>query len=257
MILEIGHAERIGRFQTAAHFAYHSLRKMIITGELGGGVRLNQDELAARFELSRMPIRQAIQRLESEGLVTIRPSRGAIVTSLGSASILELFEIRSVLEGLAFRLAIPKIGTGQIVKLERQIRALEVAQPDVGRWLRLHEQFHQSLCEYSGRPRLTEQIRFARQAVTPYVRLYLATHEGAEIEGFEHRGLLDAIVAGDPAEGERTMREHIMSVAREVAELRSRSSNRSENTDNRNGKKFVPVTKGKRQDSRAHTNRNT
>jgi DNA-binding GntR family transcriptional regulator len=212
------------RFQTAAQFAYLHLRGMIIGGELPGGSRLNQEELAARLELSRMPIRQAIERLESEGLVTIRRSRGAVVTSLDAAGILELFEIRSVLEGLAFKFAVSAIDAQETENLERQVHALELAQSDVTNWLVLHERFHNSLCQYAARPRLAEQIRLARLAVTPYIRLYLATHDDAELSGFKHGDLLDAARGGDPVVCERIMREHIMSVAHEVAKLGSNSS---------------------------------
>ena len=227
MIPNLDKPQLTGRFQTAAQFAYLHLRAMIIGGELPGGSRLNQEELASRLELSRMPIRQAIERLESEGLVTIRRSRGAVVTSLDTAGILEQFEIRGVLEGLAFKLAISAIDTKETDKLERQVHALELAQSDVTNWLVLHEQFHNSLCQYARRPRLVEQIRLARLAVTPYIRLYLATHENAELVGFEHRDLLNAARGGDPLNCERIMREHIMSVAHEVAKLGSHSLKRS------------------------------
>jgi DNA-binding GntR family transcriptional regulator len=225
MIPALDEPELVSRFQTAAQFAYLHLRAMVITGELPGGSRLNQEELATRLGLSRMPIRQAIERLESEGLVTIRRSRGAIVTSLDAAGILELFEIRSALEGLAFRFAIAAIEPGELDQLERKVRALERAQPNVTRWLVLHDEFHDLLCQRAGRPRLTEQIRLARLAVTPYLRLYLATHEDAELRGFEHGDLLAAARGGDPLYCEQIMREHIMSVAQEVAKVGSGSSN--------------------------------
>src|SRR5579871_541757 len=101
--------QRPERFTTAEEFAHERLRELILTGELAGGTRLQQAELAARLGISRMPVRQAILRLESEGLVIQRPNRGAFVTLLGPEGILELFEMRSVLEGLALRLAVPQM----------------------------------------------------------------------------------------------------------------------------------------------------
>ena len=83
-------------FQTAEEYAYQSLRGLILTGKLLGGTRLNQDELARRLNISRTPIRQAVLRLENEGLVVNRPNRGAVVTTLGPDAMLELFEMNTL-----------------------------------------------------------------------------------------------------------------------------------------------------------------
>ena len=109
MIYDPKLAEPPTRFQTAEEHAYRYLRNLILTGVFLGGAKLNQDELASKLAVSRMPIRQAIRLIESEGLVVSRPNRGAVVTALGPDAILELFEMRSVLEGLALRLATPRI----------------------------------------------------------------------------------------------------------------------------------------------------
>jgi DNA-binding GntR family transcriptional regulator len=212
-------AEAPPRFQTAEEHAYQYLRDLILAGRLPGGTRLNQDEMAKRLNMSRMPVRQAVLRLESEGLVVNRPNRGAVVTTLGPAAMLELFEMRSVLEGLAFSLAVPNIDSQGRKELQRRADALERVRQDASRWLRLHDEFHTTLCEYARRPALSAQIRKLHHSVTPYLRLYLSTDKAWEMPGFEHRELIDAIDKGDAAAAERRMREHVMSAAHGVVEF--------------------------------------
>jgi DNA-binding GntR family transcriptional regulator len=192
---------------------------LILTGKLPGGERLNQDELASRLGVSRMPIRQAIRRLESDGLVVSRPNRGAVVTALGPEAILELFEMRSVLEGLALRIAVTRMTPADLKSIEESVAALERTKLQAARWFALHDALHDFLCSLSGRPKLAGQAAQLRVAVTPYIRLYVSTHSSAEMPGFEHLELLDIIRKGKPAACEAAMREHVMSAAAGVVEF--------------------------------------
>jgi len=212
-------AEAAPGFQTAEEYAYQSLRGLILAGKLVGGARLNQDDLAKRLNVSRTPIRQAVLRLENEGLVVNRPNRGATVTTLGPAAMLELFEMRSVLEGLAFALALPNIDARAIDEIEKRLDTLERAHANISRWVQLHDDFHGLLFQYARRPRLAAQVRRLRQSVAPYLRLYLSTKKIAEMPGNEHRSLINAIKMGDPAAAERMMRDHVMQAARGVVEF--------------------------------------
>jgi DNA-binding GntR family transcriptional regulator len=212
-------AEPAPGFQTAEEYAYRSLRGLILAGKLQGGERLNQDELAKRLNVSRTPIRQAVLRLENEGLVVNRPNRGATVTTLGPEAMLELFEIRSVLEGLAFSLAVPNIDAKAIDEIQRRVDTLERAHTNITRWVQLHDDFHGLLFQHARRPRLTTEVHRLRQSVAPYLRLYLSTKKIAEMPGNEHRSLIDAIKTGDPAAAERMMREHVMYAGHEVVEF--------------------------------------
>jgi DNA-binding GntR family transcriptional regulator len=207
------------RLQTAEEHAYQYLRNLILAGRLPGGARLNQDDMAKRLNMSRMPVRQAVLRLESEGLVSNRPNRGAVVTTLGPAAMLELFEMRSVLEGLAFSLALPNIDARGLKDLEQRLKTLESVHQDASRWIVAHDDFHSLLCQYARRPALAAQIRKLHHSVTPYLRLYLSTDKAWEMPGFEHRELLEAVHKGDPHAAERKMREHVMSAANGVVEF--------------------------------------
>jgi len=207
------------RFETAEEYAHAQLRELILSGELPGGTKLQQNELADRLGVSRMPVRQAIVRLENEGLVVQRPNRGAFVTLLGPEGILELFEMRSVLEGLALRLAAPQMRAEEQAEIRRLIGVMDSAGGDVSVWIQRHDDLHEFLCACAKRPRLAANARQMRVTVAPYIRVYLNAYESAEMAGFEHHTLLRAIQTKDPAHCEEVMREHILLAAKGVVDF--------------------------------------
>src|SRR5262249_34804866 len=162
------------------------LRERILLGELGGGDRVNLDDIAAALGVSRMPVRDAVRQLGSEGLLTILPRRGVTVTSLSLDDVLELFETRSVLEGLAVRRGVPAIGAAELLQLKAMVSQLEAWNGDPTEYLRLHDEFHEYLGSHCRRPRLLAHIRFFRESVEPYIRLFIKLH-GPEMSGTLHR----------------------------------------------------------------------
>src|SRR5881397_812682 len=101
--------------------AYDHLREEIIAGHLQPGAELAEVALSEQLGVSRGPIREAIGRLAAEGLVTVRPRRGAIVRSLSKDEFLELYQVREALEIMAVRLAVPRLGTDDVAQLEQLI----------------------------------------------------------------------------------------------------------------------------------------
>lgn len=214
------HSDHELPFQTAEEYVYQQLRRQILAGDIAGGTPLNQDEIAARLRVSRTPVRQAFLRLGSDGLITNRPNRHSVVTSLTAHDILQLFEIRAVLEGFAASLATRNLDKRTLKQLESRVAVLESSQATTSRrWVNLHDEFHQVLCTLAGRPLLTESVHAVRQRVVPYLRLYLTANKGAEIRGYEHQTLLDVIATGDPDAADRAMREHVMSAGNAVVEF--------------------------------------
>src|SRR6478672_13616622 len=98
---------------------YDHLRAEILSGRLGPGAELAEVALAEQLGVSRGPIREAIGRLASEGLVTVRPRRGAVVSSLSKEEFLELYQVREALELMAVRLAVPRLGKEDFEELQR------------------------------------------------------------------------------------------------------------------------------------------
>jgi len=206
-------------FETAEQYVYQQIRQEILSGDLPGGTPLNQDEVATRLRVSRTPVRQAFLRLGSDGFITNRPNYGSTVTSLGAQDILELFEIRSVLEGFAASLAVRKVDDRLCRVLRARAETLEQSHASPKRWLDMHNEFHDTLCVLADRPRLQKQVHSLRQRVVPYLRLYLSANKGAEIRGHEHLAIIDVLASRDPAAAEQAMRAHVMSAAKGVVEF--------------------------------------
>ena len=205
------------REMTTQQLACTYLREQILTGKFGVGMRLKTEELAEALGISRMPVRDALQQLHSEGLVEIRPNRGAIVTRLSANEILEMFEIRATLEGLAARHACVNFGSDDLYQLERMRDEMHRSTDDLDLWLKLHDKFHDFVCLRSNRPRLFRQIRTARQAVTPYVRMYISVYHRMEMPRAEHDLLISVAFRGYPDLFEATMRDHVLSAGNGVS----------------------------------------
>jgi DNA-binding GntR family transcriptional regulator len=195
---------------TAQEQAQAYLRDRIITGEIPGGARLKAEELAQRLKISRIPIREALRQLHAEGLVEIRRNYGASVVALNPSDILELFSIRSVLEGLACREAVSRFEKKDLKALDDLLMRMQSKQRDPVTWTERHDRFHHYLCGVAGMPRLSQQITLLWNRTLPYMRLYVTTHHDPEPRGLEHRALLDDILSGDGAHAEVAMRDHIV-----------------------------------------------
>lgn len=195
---------------TAQDHAQAYLRDRIISGEIPGGARLKAEELAQRLKISRIPIREALRHLHAEGLVEIRRNYGASVVALNPSDILELFSIRSVLEGLACREAVSRFEKKDLKALDDLLMRMQSKQRDPVTWIERHDRFHHYLCGVARMPRLSQQITLLWNRTLPYMRLYVTTHNDPEPRGLEHRALLDEILSGDGAHAEAAMRNHIV-----------------------------------------------
>lgn len=165
-----------------------------------------------------MPVREAIRQLDAEGYVTIRPNRGAVVTSRSREEVVELFEIRAALEGLALRLGAGRVSEEILAELELELQRLRALRTDQAAWLERHDDVHDHLCRTSGRLQLEAECRRYRFAVQPYVRLYLKSGRTFEQPGFEHEHLVEALRSRDGERAERMARSHIMANAEAIAE---------------------------------------
>lgn len=201
---------------SAQQKAYHYIREQIMTGQFSGGEKLNPSQISECLDISRMPVREALLQLDAEGLVTIRPNRGAVVTVLTPDEIEELFQMRAVLEGLAVQLAIPHLTPEDFLELESLTMRMYGPHNDNRPWIHLHDQFHDYLCQKSGRRRLFADIRRIRQSVHPYLLLYINVYHSTEMEGMEHQALLDAVRTGNSVLIERMVRDHVLSAGRGV-----------------------------------------
>jgi len=194
---------------TAEEEAYNFLLEGICGGRYRTGDRLIAEDIAKEIGMSRMPVREAFRRLDAQGLVMLRPNRGAIVSGLDIEEMHEVFEMRSALEGLAMRIAVPKIGARQLAALERLLDEMDDYRDESAAWVSHHRKFHEYLCSLSGRPRLLKQICALYSLIEAPMRLWLQHVDKPLSARQEHAVILEAIREGDANKAETVLREHI------------------------------------------------
>lgn len=207
---------------TAEEEAYLYLHKALRLGRYKAGERLIPEDIAAEIGMSRMPVREAFRRLAADGLVTLRPNRGCVVAGLTLDELNEAFEIRSVLEGLAVRLAMPKLTEEHFEEMDRLLLRMERAgEAGSSDWVLRHQEFHAYIYGLSGRPKLIRQIAALHVAIEPYMRIWFDYVEKPLSAREEHQKLLAALKSGDVAGAEREMEDHVLDTASLLAEFAS------------------------------------
>ena len=217
--MTIQRAEPESAAVSAQQQAYWFLRDQIQSGQLAGGARIKPEDIAMRLGISRMPVREAIRQLDTEGLLTIRPNRGAIVTMFSPDSLSELFEMRAVLEGLCARIATAAFDEDAGDELTLLLNRMNRSQGDIDVWIERHDAFHDFICRRANRPRLLAEVRKLRAAVEPYLRLSQTDPVSIGDSARQHQELIDVLLAGDPERAEAVMRLHIDSTAAEFIRL--------------------------------------
>ncbi len=173
-----------------------ALRADISSGKLAPGAVLRQAELAEQFGTSRIPVREALNSLQAEGLVQIEPNRGAYVTTLGADELHELFDLRVLLESDLLRRAVP-------LHTERSLRRLESIQHELDgeteplEWLRLDRAFHDGLYAPSGRTRSLQMVASLRASVERFYLAQLGPEARRPGWNDEHQRLVALVRAGD------------------------------------------------------------
>ena len=202
------------------------LRDDIIRGTIAPGERLRLEELAERFGVSTMPIRQALRTLEAEGIVTALPHRGAQVTRFTPEQILELFEIRATLEQLATSKAVPNLTAQDFEALENVVSEMDAlyleGQFDAAQFAVLNARFHGLIYGRSGRPLLTAQIRDRRVQVQHYLHRYMHLVHDSQILNNEHRLLFNLAHSGRAELAGQAMFQHILGTGEGIARVMRR-----------------------------------
>lgn len=193
------------------------IRDRILQGEFEPGVRIGQELLANMFGTSRIPVRDALRQLESEGLVLLVPNRSARVAKLDVAELAEIYKIRERIEPLALAEAIPRMTDEDVASLERAREEIERTE-DVEGFLRLDREFHLSSYRASGMPRLFELVERFWNTTQHYRRAYtkLVWTQGHWIINAEHRLLTDAIRRRAVADAGEILMLHIRRTRQEL-----------------------------------------
>lgn len=203
----------------AAERAYNTLRAGIIEGVYPPGTRVTEQEIAASAGVSRTPVREALRRLEAEGLLRFVPHQGAFVTSWSDQDAEDIFELRAMLEGYGARLAASKATSENI----RQLRDLaegqcqEAAERSPGyleRIADLNNQFHRHLQQVAASARLRATLATISSA--PLVLQTFRDYDGDDLNrsAHHHMEIVEAIEAGDGDWAESVMHSHVMAARR-------------------------------------------
>jgi len=193
------------------------LREAILSGEIPSGGRLKQLQLAGQLGISRTPLREALMKLEQEGLIEVLPGGGLRTALLNLDEAVELYDVREVLDGLAARLAAQRSTEPGVRELERHLARMEEARDrqDAHRWFVFHVAFHDAIFRASGNSRLQALSAVVRLSIQRFHPVLLTTPNRLADAYREHREIFEAISVHDPESAERLARAHIAN-AKEV-----------------------------------------
>ncbi|MEU8225394.1 GntR family transcriptional regulator [Kribbella sp. NPDC048915] len=188
-----------------------SLRDAIHSGELEPGARVRQETVAAELGVSRIPVREALRQLESEGLVVIVPNSGAKVAVLDFEEYAEIYKMRERLEPLAFGESVGRLTDEQKDDITRLLAELEAETGNAQAYLEADRRFHLACYAGVATPRLLKMIVDFWNTTQRYRRILIATFspDDYELNNFEHRLIAEAALNGSVRRGEDLIRMHI------------------------------------------------
>jgi DNA-binding GntR family transcriptional regulator len=187
------------------------LRDEIISGRLRAGAELHEAALARALGVSRGPVREALGRLASEGLVTIRPHRGAVVRALSNEEFIEAYQVREALEIMAVRLGVPRLTPGDVAAMERLVdeMAHRADAGDVAGFFAANAQFHQYFFDVAGNAMLSDLYRQVRGQIDRHRLRSLELRGDLRRSIDEHRAILWAARSGDVERAANLASEHV------------------------------------------------
>lgn len=208
-------APNLGVAPSASEVISKHLREAIISGHFAEDEPIRQDDIAKIFNVSKIPVREALKRLEAEGLVQFLRNKGAVVTRLSEPELAQIFEVRVLLEVQAIRQAVPKM-TPEHIARARAICDEFIGDDNVSRWSELNWAFHTCLYEAAQRPFQLNLIRSIHDKVERYLRLQMSFAEGKLRADQEHREILQACADRDVDKAAELIEHHIIGVCREL-----------------------------------------
>ncbi len=198
----------ISKTETASTIIARNLRRAIIAGDLRDGEQLRQDQIAKAFNTSRYPVRDALAKLEQQGLVEHIRNRGTFVATLSLKEAQEIFHFRSTLEAEVMRRAVPNI-TPEIIARARTHQDDFASATDPLTFSALNKKFHMALYQASDQPFHLSVIETAMSRIDRYLRAQLVMSDGMAQSSAEHDAILSACAAGDADTAAQLTAQHI------------------------------------------------
>ncbi|KPA20765.1 putative HTH-type transcriptional regulator YdfH [Shimia sp. SK013] len=187
------------------------LRERILSGDMAEGELIRQEALAEEYDVSRMPIREALKRLSAEGLVHWSNNRSGTVMKHSLEEIGEMFDLRILIEVDLFRRAIPLMASTDFAACEDILTRMETSydEDDVGKWGALNHSYHSALYAAAHRGLTRELLDRIGIQTDRYVRMHLSVMKQREPAKEEHRGLLECARSGKIDQGCALLANHI------------------------------------------------
>jgi len=202
---------KVETYSSLSDLVFERLRQSILDGHFKPGQRLVERTLAQELGTSRTPVREALRKLELEGLVTRHSRQGIVVSTMSVKDMMDLFTIRSVLEGLAAQLAATHITPSGVRRLQRLLVQMEesVEKDEVDKHNILHTKFHEALYRAASSPHLYQMLSTLREHITRMTRVGYAVSGRLEEATAEHRQILEAVLGHKAQEAEFLAKQHI------------------------------------------------
>ena len=199
---------------------YEELKRQIMIGEIPPGTRMMEVELADDMGVSRTPIREAIRKLEKEGLVSIEPRRGAYASEISIKDMVDVLEVREFLEGMAAGLASKRITEEEIAALKHSIDAYRnaVESGSTEEIIEEDEIFHKLIVDCSGNKTLIQMINQVQELALRFRYIYYEDFSRYKNMPNEHQEILDAVLSGDPEIARKVADEHVLRLKEFVIE---------------------------------------
>ena len=187
------------------------IEKAILGGEIAPGRRVNENLLATRFGTSRGPVREALRALEGLGLVELIPNRGVFIRQPAIEEAIEIYDVRSVLFGLAGKTLAGRVTDAEIAQLRDYLEQMEDAarRRDFDRYYPLNLAFHEFIIDACGNLTLAAQYRGLVKKLHLFRARSLVQGGGLEVSNSEHRAMVEAIAGRDPERAQHTHAEHV------------------------------------------------
>jgi DNA-binding GntR family transcriptional regulator len=212
---------RLDRRPNLRDQVYEIVKRMIVLQEIAPGGKINEEDLAERIGVSRTPIRETLCRLDNEGIVKIVPRRGAFVVKQSQETVIEILQVREVLEGLVARLASENMDERMLRRLRRALEDISGTPDDeehLTKYTRADIEFHAILLECA-RNRMLQSMMAVVNAHLQIIRLRTVVLPGrAKRTVEEHHEILKAIDGRDAPAAEALMRRHVASVRHDAME---------------------------------------
>jgi len=196
--MKAGNVDVTHRPRTATEYAYRTVKQLVLAGQLAPGERIDQDEVADRLALSKMPVRSALDKLAAEGLLIVHPHRGVSVSPLSRTELDDIYLVRGNLESLAVRLATELVTACDIAELRRMVGDQEVllTRPLLDEVVQANRNFHMYIYRMAQRPVLLRIIEGLWDLSERYRRIFLHQPGMLGNSTNDHRYMVDLIASG-------------------------------------------------------------